>query len=527
MKAHIVGGGFGGLAAAAYLIRNANVPGPDITVYEADERMGGSFCLFGNAQSGYILPSGSVFDAEFRCTFDLLGAIPSTRDPKISVKDEFFTFNKEHPFNNRARLIDRNGGIVHGPRFGLGLGDGLALARLTLKSEDSLEGRRIEEFFSPSFFKTEFWLIYSTIMGSLPQHSATELRRYLNRTLHLFPSLADMAKILRTPINQYEAFIVPLVAWLQGKGVNLRTRTFVRDVGFAPAPGRITVDRLEYEQNGAATAVAVAPDDLVLLTFGSQAADLSIGSMTEAPRPQQAGRSWITWKELAKDRPEFGNPDAFFGAQHIKDSRWVSFTVTTTGTEFIDAMKALTGSETGYGGLLSLVDSGWVLSVSIFLQPEMTDQPKGTYVWWGYGLYPGHTGNFIKKPMNACTGAEILEEVLRQLRFDGVRDKIMASSICIPCDLPYCNNIWLPRTGTDRPPPVPKGSTNLGLFGQYVEVPKDVAFTIEYSARCAWEAIHTLTRRGPAPPPVYQAQHDLKALFGALKVFFWPGATRP
>jgi oleate hydratase len=168
-----------------------------------------------------------------------------------------------------------------------------------------------------------------------------------------------------------------------------------------------------------------------------------------------------------------------------------------------------------------------MLSLSIFLQPEMTDQPKGTYVWWGYGLYPGNTGDFIKKPMNACTGAEILEEVLRQLRFDRIRDKIMASSICIPCDLPYCNNIWLPRTGTDRPPPVPKGSTNLGLFGQYVEVPKDVAFTIEYSARCAWEAIHTLTRRGPAPPPVYQAQHDLKALFGALKVFFWPGATRP
>jgi oleate hydratase len=42
MKAHIVGGGFGGLAAAAFLIRNADVPGQDITtIYEADERLGG------------------------------------------------------------------------------------------------------------------------------------------------------------------------------------------------------------------------------------------------------------------------------------------------------------------------------------------------------------------------------------------------------------------------------------------------------------------------------------------------------
>jgi oleate hydratase len=71
MKAHIVGGGFGGLAAAAYLIRNAGVSGQDITIYEADERMGGGFFLGGNAETGYYMP-GSVFDKEFRCTFDLL-----------------------------------------------------------------------------------------------------------------------------------------------------------------------------------------------------------------------------------------------------------------------------------------------------------------------------------------------------------------------------------------------------------------------------------------------------------------------
>jgi oleate hydratase len=41
MKAHIVGGGLGGLAAAAFLIRNADVPGQGITIYEADELLGG------------------------------------------------------------------------------------------------------------------------------------------------------------------------------------------------------------------------------------------------------------------------------------------------------------------------------------------------------------------------------------------------------------------------------------------------------------------------------------------------------
>ena len=121
--------------------------------------------------------------------------------------------------------------------------------------------------------------------------------------------------------------------------------------------------------------------------------------------------------------------------------------------------------------------------------------------------------------MAACTGAEILQELLRQLRFDDQLDAIMKSSICIPCDLPYVNNIWMPRRRTDRPSPVPEGATNLGLIGQYVEVPREITFTIEYSARTAWEAIYLLLKRGPAPPPVYQGQYDPKALFGALKVF--------
>ena len=75
----------------------------------------------------------------------------------------------------------------------------------------------------------------------------------------------------------------------------------------------------------------------------------------------------------------------------------------------------------------------------------------------------------------------------------------------------------MPRKRSDRPHAVPEGATNLGLIGQFAEVPKEVAFTIEYSARTAREAIHRLLRRGPPPPPVYQGQYDPAALFAALK----------
>ena len=53
MRAHIIGGGFGGLAAAALLIRNAEVSGENITIYEADEQLGGGFFLGRTAGNGY------------------------------------------------------------------------------------------------------------------------------------------------------------------------------------------------------------------------------------------------------------------------------------------------------------------------------------------------------------------------------------------------------------------------------------------------------------------------------------------
>ena len=243
-----------------------------------------------------------------------------------------------------------------------------------------------------------------------------------------------------------------------------------------------------------------------------------MGSMTEAPRPRRSERSSALWKRLARSARGFGNPDPLLRGGPGPLLALGDLHGHHTGTEFIDHCPKLTRSEPGLGGLVTLKDSGWLLSLTIFHQPEVVGQPPGTYVWWGYGLYPERNGDYVPKRMDACTGAEILEEALRHLRFDHW-SAIMASSICIPCDMPYVNNIWLPRSRTDRPPVVPEGATNLGLIGQYVEVPRDIAFTIEYSARTAWEAIHLLLKRGPAPPPVYQGQYDPKALFAAFKVF--------
>jgi oleate hydratase len=519
MKAHIVGGGFAGLAAAALLIRNANVSGADITIYEAENKLGGGFFLDGDAEHGYNLP-GSIFDKEFRCALDLLGTIPTQGFPNINVAEQFLTFNNEHPFDDQTHIVDRDLRPVHGPRYGLTLGDGLALAKLSLTPEASLQGQLIRDVFSSKFFETEFWLLWSTLMGSLPQHSIIEFRRYLNRFVYLFPDLSTMAHVFRSQFNQHEAFVKPLVAWLEDKHVNFVKGAVVKDVGFAESSGRLTANRLDIQSSTGPSTVAVASDDIVLVTTGSQAADMSPGKMDEPPGPPpHPGQSWALWKTLAGKHKGFGNPDAFFGDPRIPDSRWVTFTVTTTGQEFLDEITNLTHSGTGSGGLLTFQDSNWIISLSIFEQPEVLSQPPGTSVWWGYGLYPERIGNWVKKPMYECTGREILTELLAHLRFEKTAAAIMKNSICIPCNMPYVNNIWLPRKSGDRPPVVPEGVTNLGLLGQYVELERDIAFTFEYSTRTAWEAIHRLTKRGPPPLPVYQGQYDPKGVWAALKVF--------
>ena len=42
----------------------------------------------------------------------------------------------------------------------------------------------------------------------------------MKRFLYLFGHLSDMTGVMRTPINQHQAFIEPLVAWLRPRGVN-------------------------------------------------------------------------------------------------------------------------------------------------------------------------------------------------------------------------------------------------------------------------------------------------------------------
>ena len=239
--------------------------------------------------------------------------------------------------------------------------------------------------------------------------------------------------------------------------------------------------------------------------------------MQSPPRPETNGtrNSWTLWKSLAPDRNEFGRPEAF--TDHIDHSRWVSFTITCSDAVFASLMEDFSGREAGRGGLITFKRSNWLLTIVSFHQPNLIGQPEGAFVCWGYGIYPGKAGNFVRKPMIDCTGAEILQEVLVHLGFDSQADVIIRSSICIPCLLPFVGSVCLTRKKADRPLVVPKGSTNFAFIGQFCEQPDDVIFTMEYSVRSAWTAVHTLLKTDRKPPPVYKGHYNPRVLFRVVK----------
>jgi oleate hydratase len=68
------------------------------------------------------------------------------------------------------------------------------------------------------------------------------------------------------------------------------------------------------------TPVAIGPEGIVLLTTGSQAADLSVGSMTEPPPKRRGSSTWALWQRLAEERSGFGKQGtAGQSGRHLPD----------------------------------------------------------------------------------------------------------------------------------------------------------------------------------------------------------------
>lgn len=518
-KAYLVGGGIGSLAAAAFMIRDGGMAGKDITIYEALRVVGGSMDAAGDPKQGYSMRGGRMLTFDiYECLWGLFKTIPSINNPDKSVYDETVEFNEVVKTHAQARIVDKNRATPDVSTMGFTMGDRLELVRLFEASEERLGNDRITDWLSPRLFETNFWYMWVTSFAFQPWHSAVEFKRYMHRFLWQYTQIETMGGVRRTIYNEYDSLVRPLQAWLADKGVIFQSGCMVTDLNLEDRDGNVGVTGIKYTAAGKCEHTAVEQNDLVFVQNGSMTDASSLGSMTSPPKhlTKEDSQGWVLWEKLAKGRPEFGNPSVFNTS--IPESFWESFTVTLNDTRFFDAMEAFSGNRHGTGSLVTFKDSNWLLSITLKHQKRYPTQPDGVQIFWGYSLHPDRIGNFVGKSMSDCNGAEILQEICGHLNFD--METVFASANCIPCRMPYITSMFMPRSKGDRPLPVPKNSRNLALVSQFVEIPEDCVFTVEYSVRAAQMAVYELLNISAEIPPITRHDKSLKVNFeAALKAF--------
>lgn len=492
-KAYFVGGGIGSLSGAFFLVRDAKFKPENITVFEALKVNGGSMDGCGDAESGYVIRGGRMFNLPtYECLQDLLKDVKSVHNPEKTAYEELREFTHEYKTHSNARVVDHNRQKYDVRNMGFDMEDRLALLKLTKTDEDKLGKSRISEHFSKHFFETNFWYMWATTFAFQPWHSAAEFRRYLLRFMHEFVRIETLEGVARSELNQYDSVILPLERDLRSKGVNFKNGYKVTDVDVVVTADdkKIAKSITVTNKDGETETIELSEDDIVIIQNGSMTDAASVGTHNEPAKmlTREDGTSWQLWSKLSKLSKDFGDPEPFFGC--APESVWESFTVTINNdTSFFDQEVAWSGNEPGTGALVTFKDSNWLMSIVVAKQPHFMNQPSTTQVFWGYGLFPDRVGNFVHKRMIDCSGEEILEELIGHLRFD---KSTIKNAICRPCIMPFITAQFMCRNRSDRPLPVPKGSVNIGFTSQFVEIPDDVVFTVEYSVRASQMAIYEL-----------------------------------
>ena len=533
-SAYIVGGGLAGLAAAAFLVRDGQMPGERIRILEARPLTGGACDGWEYPGIGFTMRGGREMDNHFECMWDLYRSVPSIETEGISVLDEYYWLNKDDPNYSLCRAtVDRGKDAHTDGKFGLSEKGLSQIARLFLTANESLYDKRIDEVFDDEVLNSNFWMYWRTMFAFENWHSALEMKLYLQRYVHHVGGLPDFTALRFTRYNQYESMILPLKRHLEEHGVVFCTDTAVESVEFetlpktAREPERKVARRIAVREGDGTGArrrtIDLTEDDLVLVTLGGCVENAAFGAQ-DAPAPLDVhpapGGGWDLWRRIAAQDPAFGRPDKFCGDP--EKTNWMSATVTTLDGEippFIEEIckrDPLSGRVVT-GGIVTARDSGWLLSWTVNRQPQFRAQPKGQVVVWLYGLFSDKPGDYVKKPMRACTGREICEEWLYHLGVpeDRIEELARDHANTVPCMMPYITAFFMPRAAGDRPDVVPEGSVNFAFIGQFAETPRDTIFTTEYSIRTGMEAAYALLGIDRAVPEVWGSVYDVRCLLDA------------
>ncbi len=520
-SAYLVGSGLASLAAACFLVRDAQMPGKNIHILEAMDIAGGACDGIDDPTRGYVMRGGREMEDHFECLWDLFHSIPSLEVPGASVLDEYYWLNKHDPNYSLCRATEHRGEDAHTDgKFGLSQKGSLEIMKLFFTKDEDLYDKSIEDIFDDEVFGSEFWLYWRTMFAFENWHSALEMKRYFQRFIHHIGGLPDFSALKFTRYNQYESLILPMQKYLEAAGVEFKFGTEVTNVRFEIKDGKKTARAIECRTKNGDTEIPLTEKDLVFITNGSCTEGTIYGDQNHAPVGDAEVRSsgcWSLWKKIAAQDPSFGHPEKF--CSDIEKTNWESATVTTANEEIIDQIKKICKRDprTGKvvtGGIVSCRDSRWLLSWTINRQGQFKNQKKEEICVWVYSLFTDVPGDYVKKPMKECTGREITAEWLYHLGIpvEDIERLSGEECNCTPTMMPYITAFFMPRSAGDRPDVIPDGSVNAAFLGQFAETPRDTIFTTEYSVRTAMEAVYGLCGVDRGVPEVWGSVYDVREL---------------
>ena len=524
-SAYVVGNGLAGLAAACFLIRDAQMPGEHITLFEHLPVAGGSCDGIYDATKGFIMRGGREMDNHFECMWDLFRSIPSIEDENHTVLDEYYWLNKADPNYSLCRATRTRGEDAHPDgKFGLSDKAAMEIMNLFMSPDEKLYDKKLTDFFDDEVLNSNFWMYWRTMFAFENWHSALEMKLYIQRYIHHIGGLPDFTALRFTKYNQYESMILPMVKYLESHNVQFHYGVQVANVEFdCSDPKHKLAKRIDVIRDGKKEAIDLTENDLVFITNGGCVENSSMGSQN-APAAYNTelkeGGGWDMWRKIAAQDPSFGHPDKF--CYDPEQTNWMSATVETLDQRIIPYIKNICKRDpfTGHvvtGGIVTVKDSSWLMSWTINRQPQFRTQPKDHCLVWVYALFTDKPGDYVKKPMRDCTGKEICMEWLYHLGVpeEQIEDLAENSANTVPVMMPYIDAFFMPRAYGDRPKVVPDGSVNFAFLGQFAETPRDAIFTTEYSMRTGMEAVYTLLNIDRGVPEVWGSTYDVRALIDA------------
>lgn len=521
-KAYIIGSGLAGLSAAAFLIRDGQMPGENITIFEELPLPGGGCDGIKDERLGYIIRGGREMENHFECLWDLYRSIPSLKNPGQSVLDEFYYLNMDDPSSSPVRVTFEQGKDAHTlHKFTLSDAAVLEMSKLVMTPERDLQDKKITDVFSKDFFESNFWLFWRSMFAFEDWHSAIEMRRYVTRFIHHTHNLTDLSCLKFTSYNQYESLIQPLISYLMEHHVRFEYDTVVNNVVFRRDNGKQIASQIVITQSGEQKVICPDERDLVLVTLGSNTENSAYGDQNNVPViPDSIGPAWELWENIAAQDASFGNPKKFYG--DIAGSNWESATITCIDEKIPAYIAKLTGrnpynGKIVTGGPITAKDSSWLMSWTVSRQPHFAVQKPNEIVAWVYGLFSDEPGDYIKKPMKECTGEEITMEWLYHIGVPVTEIEELAKNhaVSIPCMMPYVTSYFMARKDGDRPLVVPECAQNFAFIGEFVETPADCVFTTEYAVRTGMEAVYTLLELDRGVPEVFASAYDVRVLLQA------------